>query len=289
MSRHSKSNTAHSIFTYHERRMLKDVGTLKERLGTDSMRRFEQCWLCLRSAKQPVATRKGFIFCKECLMLNLADQKAESELDLKIWEQHKAKLQKEVEEQKMQDEQMEIQKFVKAEISIPSYATSEHRSLKKRSSSNLNSFAAGQPKKSRFAETNKEEARASSFWVVENAPSAPPATVKEPKKNLLCPISKTRLRIRDLIYLKPELLTDDTEATSWICPITKKVIALQKAVAIIPTGQVILKECVKKYVLGKNFCDQEITEKDLIPLIPGGSAFSYHNQVESEKFRAVLH
>jgi nitric oxide synthase-interacting protein len=33
MSRHSKNNTAHSVFTYGEKKKLKDYGTLTERLG----------------------------------------------------------------------------------------------------------------------------------------------------------------------------------------------------------------------------------------------------------------
>jgi len=38
MSRHSKNNTAHSVFTYNEKKMLKSYGTQVERLGTDSFK-----------------------------------------------------------------------------------------------------------------------------------------------------------------------------------------------------------------------------------------------------------
>lgn len=37
MSRHSKNNTAAPVFTYHEKKMLKNqYGTIEQRLGTDS-------------------------------------------------------------------------------------------------------------------------------------------------------------------------------------------------------------------------------------------------------------
>ena len=36
MSRHSKNNTSSSVFTYAERKMIKDFGTQKQRLGVDS-------------------------------------------------------------------------------------------------------------------------------------------------------------------------------------------------------------------------------------------------------------
>ncbi|VUZ95717.1 40S ribosomal protein S4, putative [Plasmodium vivax] len=52
-----------------------DVGTLKERLGKDSMRRFEQCWICLRNAETPVSTPYGHIFCKICIVNHFLTQK----------------------------------------------------------------------------------------------------------------------------------------------------------------------------------------------------------------------
>eukprot|EP01068_Selenidium_serpulae_P013532 Selendium_serpulae@DN5973_c0_g1_i12.p1 len=94
MSRHSKNNTAHSIFTYHERKMMKDVGTLKQRLSGDSLRKFEQCWLCLRTARNPVATPKGYIYCKECIILNFARQKDEATRGLAAWMNSEAEKEK---------------------------------------------------------------------------------------------------------------------------------------------------------------------------------------------------
>lgn len=77
MSRHSKNNTASSVFTYYERRKVRGIGkkhtdlsiafisvvlgfgTLKGRLGGENMRNFEDCWLCLRPAVKPVCTPNG--------------------------------------------------------------------------------------------------------------------------------------------------------------------------------------------------------------------------------------
>lgn len=83
MSRHSKNNTANSVFTYAERKKLENVyGTQKVRLGQDSQRRFEQCNLCLQTAKNPVICEKGHLFCRECITDNLLCQK--KSLELKI-------------------------------------------------------------------------------------------------------------------------------------------------------------------------------------------------------------
>ena len=76
MSRHSKNNTAHSVFTYAEKKMLaKDYGTAKTRIGQDSQRKFEQCHLCLQTAVDPVTCEEGHIFCRKCIMENLLAQK----------------------------------------------------------------------------------------------------------------------------------------------------------------------------------------------------------------------
>jgi len=83
MSRHSKNNTANSVFTYAEKQKLENVyGTQKVRLGQDSQRRFEQCHLCLQKAKNPVICAKGHIFCKNCITENLLSQK--KNLDEKV-------------------------------------------------------------------------------------------------------------------------------------------------------------------------------------------------------------
>ncbi|KAJ1562515.1 hypothetical protein HK096_008557 [Nowakowskiella sp. JEL0078] len=76
MSRHSKNNTAASFFTHAERQKL-DYGTQKQRLGKDSMRDFDVCFLCLSRARDPVSCLKGHISCKECILENMYAQKQE--------------------------------------------------------------------------------------------------------------------------------------------------------------------------------------------------------------------
>ena len=91
MTKHSKNNTASSIFSYAERKRL-DYGTkgvrhlpprstlvlitrscLQQRLGNESMRRFDACALCLQRARDPVACQEGHLFCKECAYTDLRE------------------------------------------------------------------------------------------------------------------------------------------------------------------------------------------------------------------------
>ncbi|OJT06824.1 Nitric oxide synthase-interacting protein [Trametes pubescens] len=73
MTKHSKNNTASSIFSYAEYKKL-DYGTKRQRLGNESMRRFDACALCLQRARDPVACQKGHLFCKECALTDLVGQ-----------------------------------------------------------------------------------------------------------------------------------------------------------------------------------------------------------------------
>lgn len=87
MTKHSKNNTASSIFSYAEYKKL-DYGTKKvgstlscrscpdyvnhqQRLGNESMRRFDACALCLNRAREPLACNDGHLFCKECVYTDL--------------------------------------------------------------------------------------------------------------------------------------------------------------------------------------------------------------------------
>ncbi|KAF7967512.1 hypothetical protein HWV62_41430 [Athelia sp. TMB] len=74
MTKHSKNNTASSIFSYAERQK-SEYGTKKKRLGNESMRRFDACSLCLNRAREPLACNEGHLFCKECVYTDLLGQK----------------------------------------------------------------------------------------------------------------------------------------------------------------------------------------------------------------------
>ncbi|TFK25457.1 hypothetical protein FA15DRAFT_703717 [Coprinopsis marcescibilis] len=95
MTKHSKNNTASSIFSYAEYKKL-DYGTKKQRLGNESMRRFDACSLCLNRARDPVACNEGHLFCKECVYTDLLTQKK----DIKRQKERLEALKKEAEEEK---------------------------------------------------------------------------------------------------------------------------------------------------------------------------------------------
>lgn len=47
--------------------------TGQQRLGNESMRRFDACALCLNRAREPLACNEGHLFCKECVYTDLRE------------------------------------------------------------------------------------------------------------------------------------------------------------------------------------------------------------------------
>lgn len=72
MTKHSKNNTASSVFSYAEYKKL-DYGTKRQRLGNESMRLFNACSLCLERARTPLACSEGHLFCTECVFTDLGE------------------------------------------------------------------------------------------------------------------------------------------------------------------------------------------------------------------------
>lgn len=95
MTKHSKNNTASSIFSYHEYKRL-NYGTQRQRLGNESMRPYDACALCLQKARDPVACTSGHLFCKECVYTDLLSQKK----DIKRQKARLEALKKEAEEER---------------------------------------------------------------------------------------------------------------------------------------------------------------------------------------------
>lgn len=57
-------------------RMLKDRwGSRRVRLSKENMRAFHACYLCLQTAQRPVTCHEGHLYCKECILSDLVQQK----------------------------------------------------------------------------------------------------------------------------------------------------------------------------------------------------------------------
>ncbi|CAG8488599.1 6617_t:CDS:2 [Acaulospora colombiana] len=123
MPRHSKNNTALSFFTYAEGKAL-EYGTKKQRLGRESMREYDACFLCLQRARDPVCCTQGHLFCRECILENILAQKKEIKRQQLILE---SRVKDEAEEAKRKEElakEAVIQDFERQQVRIAPFGPS---------------------------------------------------------------------------------------------------------------------------------------------------------------------
>ncbi|KAI8903122.1 hypothetical protein EDD86DRAFT_215392 [Gorgonomyces haynaldii] len=74
--RKSKNQNASAVYTHGEMNKIK-YGDQTQRLGLDSQLKINCCRLCLGIVQQPHVCQKGHLFCKECIVKNLLEQKKE--------------------------------------------------------------------------------------------------------------------------------------------------------------------------------------------------------------------
>eukprot|EP00917_Polyrhabdina_sp_WS-2016_P023857 GHVP01051590.1.p2 GENE.GHVP01051590.1~~GHVP01051590.1.p2 ORF type:complete len:288 (+),score=50.07 GHVP01051590.1:97-864(+) len=248
---------------------MKDVGALVERLGSDSMRKFEQCWLCLKTAQDPCCNTAGYLFCRNCIIENLGEQKEKMSARLEKWNVETEKVNGSIQDEEVREKRKILTKFLESEEkgTVSKKLRPDKLKIKEREDPFI------------WKETDPLRWKTTSFWVAESQPDHVPAVVEKPKGRLECPISGTPMRLKELVAIHPDV----DESGKWLCAVSQKIISCQKAVLVIPTGNVVLEECLEKCVFGKSgFHSREITKKDIRPLQSGGTGFAFHNTVEAK-------
>ncbi|KAJ7475653.1 hypothetical protein FB451DRAFT_1244150 [Mycena latifolia] len=125
MTKHSKNNTASSIFSYAEyRKASAEYGTKRQRLGNESMRRFDACSLCLQTAREPVCCKDGHLFCKECAVNDLLSQKKDLKRQKDKAEQIRKEIEAEVDRAKAAARERVLQDFERGQLGLASTASS---------------------------------------------------------------------------------------------------------------------------------------------------------------------
>ncbi|KAJ7494565.1 hypothetical protein B0H11DRAFT_2002392 [Mycena galericulata] len=125
MTKHSKNNTASSIFSYAEyRKASTEYGTKRQRLGNESMRRFDACSLCLQTAREPVSCKDGHLFCKECAVNDLLSQKKDLKRQKDKAEQIRKEIEAEVERAKAAARERVLQDFERGQLGLASNSSS---------------------------------------------------------------------------------------------------------------------------------------------------------------------
>jgi nitric oxide synthase-interacting protein len=306
MSRHSRNNTANSVFTYAEKKMLdKDYGIKSARIGQDSQRNFEQCHLCLNVVKDPVCCLQGHLFCRECIMNNMLAQKKNIQNNLAIFakEQEKEEMREFLKKRKV--EEKETKEFEKdafelgalkkikdhqKEFKIKSMFTDED--YEKMHKEQI--IAQIKDKKTLGFDNHelKKELIQSSFWMAESSndrlalleKTKQNAENSKPKEHVICPgDNKHHLKLKELFPLK-------FENGQFVCYASKKHLKFQKIVGLRTCGHVYTQEHFDKLVKMNKacLCGKPFLEGDVIRLESARSAFCEHNEVEAKIYEPAF-
>lgn len=300
MARHSRNNTANSVFTYAERRMLdKEYGVKKARIGQDSQRDFNQCHLCLGKAVEAVTCLKGHIFCKDCIMNNMLEQKKSIQNNQVQFQAEKDKEELREFLRKRKIEEMETAEFEKDtfELGSVSKIKAHQKDFTIRSKFDEEDYekldreqiiAQIKNKKTLGFDNHemKKELIQISFWMAESDQqrlkllddTKKSLEEKKPKDKMICPGDNAHLiKLKDFIPLKFD--KDD-----FICYASRKQLKFQKIVALRTCGHVYISEffdkCAKEN--GVCLCGKKFLEGDVVQIQSANSAFCEHNAVEAK-------
>ncbi|OMJ75149.1 hypothetical protein SteCoe_25770 [Stentor coeruleus] len=284
MSRHSKNNTAHSIFTQGEKQMIKDWGTIKQRLGAESFREANACCLCLKAASNPMACSKGHLFCKECIYTNVLTQKSTYKQELLNWKlsQKKQNNNSIVEDQKKlrfeaaENGLLGQESWEKFENDRKYTLMSEEKRVQAKAKAYL------QSKEKRLA--SKQELIEKSFWVPEKTPDEDKVEVKKPMKTLKCPEGNHEISIKTLKTIRVEV---DPKTSLFLCCSCFNPFTHQCAL-LMPCGHVFCSSCTPPEVNSCLKCATSFEKKNIIKLAGSGTMFSAHNQVEAKITKPVF-
>eukprot|EP00732_Lithocolla_globosa_P006755 Lithocolla_globosa_v1_NODE_8054_length_867_cov_7.198276.p1 type:complete len:278 gc:universal NODE_8054_length_867_cov_7.198276:837-4(-) len=275
MTKHSKNTTSASYYSYGEREKGKEVGwgSKKLRLGKDSLRKFDCCWLSQQRCKQPVVTPNGYLFDRESILECLLHQKLEIARQTKEYEKQERELEQEKEAEIQEKEDQKLAAFVEQETKVAQLGSNSK---------------------------NEKKGLEKNFWIPSNTPTSKTSKISKPKQFTTCPISGKKLRLKDLVdvnwtFLKPGTPYNSAEEHLYKCPITHETLTDNtKCVVLKPSGRVITQGAVDT-IIKKEWVDpidqSELKDSDLIELQRGATSFAAgagNNKLNISKYETAM-
>ena len=219
-SKHSKNAGDRHHFTYQEKQ-LAGVGSIRQRIGTDSQLPFGHCPLTLNRINEAVVSPSGRIYEREAILEYLLTKTKELK-ELRIQYERQLEQERSKEHQQNYDQKInEIQNFSKTQDGVSAC----HRSL----TDEEQQKSALVSRKRIVDDTSREEQLAKLQqvcpWIPQFTPNASESKLVEPPKRPVSPFSRQPLRSKDLI---PVTLTSESSSSSssssdskFICPVSR--------------------------------------------------------------------
>jgi len=291
MSRHSQHVNDRQFFSYKERADAGFSQSKKQILGGDCFLPFGMCALSLQVPRDPVATPQGWIYEREYILEYLLQQKKELLLQRAQYDDQERRKEQKQRKEEREAELRELEDFTKLEQSI----VADDSRHKRKSDDSAEAESTKRLRKGELRTIDKADMRAKSFWVKENTSTATAADVSKADLVPKCPMSRKKLRVKDLIPVKFEVADQKLFDAGggqgvFCCAVTKKPISHQQSYLIKPTGQVVLESVLKDCVYPTMTCpitSKKIQKEDLLKLQQAGTGFSAHNEIEAKVFADI--
>ncbi|KAL4071714.1 hypothetical protein J3A83DRAFT_4358165 [Scleroderma citrinum] len=316
MTKHSKNNTASSVFSYAEKRKT-EYGTKRQRLGNESMRNFDACSLCLQRARDPIACDQGHLFCKECAYTDLLTQKK----DMKRQKERLERLKQDAEEEKeraleaarervlkdFENGHLSLSSGVKAAATTSGSDAKESRSGKRKLDFDSTAVETlmREAEEAALRQIEKEQADAlraklPDFWLPSLTPtyasSGPPSSLKDVKVQTMCrggdpshPITLKSFSPVQFTFTaaSSSRLSESTSAENPICPSCKSNLSNNKVMFLMKhCSHVVCKVCTDSLIRPARqciVCDKTLGDQDIVELRREGTGFAGGGLAETTK------
>ncbi|BGP01511.1 zinc finger protein, nitric oxide synthase-interacting protein [Rhodotorula toruloides] len=313
MGRHGRNNTSRADFTYAERQMAQG-GTKRALLGREAMKDIDACSLCLQHARDPRVCSEGHLYCQECILTSLLDQKKDIKRQQKLLERMRAESEAEMATARAAARERVLKEFETAQSSLGSKTTQG-----KVSATGADEEKVGPRGTKRTFELDEDEidrltkeatdealnrtaremadarrAKLPNFWLPSLTPTATPESIIDTKLQTLCHASRPPhpVSLKTLVTVK---LTEDPEEKNRsgnptvLCPSCRKTITNNvKVFALKACGDVLCSTCVDTLCRTDKVCAHCTTPVDkklpYIELKREGTGYAAGGGVQVEKF-----
>lgn len=267
MTRHSKNNTAGAFFTSAERSRL-DYGTQSQRLGRESFRKANACYVCLQTANDPVCCPEGHLFCRECILNFIITQRTQ--------------LQQQIDDYERRQRQKQAEERNKSEIE-------QRKQLELFEQQAINTKKAKKTEK--IEKAGMLPSTAGSFWLPGSTPTSNATHAVPPKKEVSCPAGKHPITSKRLVTVRWSMEGDEC-----ICRVCGKGIAkVTRLVLLKGCGHVCCQRCHEELCKDQDGgincpqCNTAIGADDVLPMAFDGTSFAGSGgQVEVKRHEPAL-
>ncbi|KAI9250884.1 hypothetical protein BDA99DRAFT_204314 [Phascolomyces articulosus] len=305
MPRHSKNNTASSVFTYHETKSL-DYGTKKQRLGRDSFREYDACFLCLQTARDPVACPQGHLACRECMYESILTQKQNIKREQRLLEQKLQALEEKKDKETEEARQVMLDQFEKTQTSMLGHRRQPVKKKEEEKEKEEDKNTQGVKRKiqdatdedqlertaKRLAEekADKSKSKLSSFWLPTMTPEAEKQykdEIKPIQTQTMCTAVKIPhpVSLKSLIDVKFQY--EDEAKKKCQCPACLKSLSNASKFSVMRScGHVVCNTCVDMFVKKTKrcyVCEAKIKSKDIVDMSPEGTGFASGSSMAEAK------